>query len=239
MSLFFIISFYLFKQTFRYNDFLKKSIILKFKITMKTILVTGGLGFIGSHTCVTLLEKGYQIIIVDSLINSSIKVIERIKKIILFTKHDLNEQLQFYQCDLRDKSKLENIFKNNTTESKKIDAVIHFAGLKSVAESINDPLKYFDFNVLSTINLLKIMEKFNCKKIVFSSSATIYGNNGENCNIKEDTNADPVNPYGQSKIVIEKILKNLYSSSNSWSVSILRYFNPIGAHPSGLIGEKP
>ena len=206
---------------------------------MKTILVTGGLGFVGSHTCVTLLEKGYKILIVDSLINSKKKVIERIKKIILSTKNDLNKQLLFYQCDLRDESKLENIFKNNTTESKQVDAVIHFAGLKAVSESIKDPLRYFDFNVISTINLLKIMEKFNCKKIVFSSSATIYGNNGEYCNLKEDTNAEPINPYGETKIIIEKILQNLYLSSNSWSVSILRYFNPIGAHPSGLIGENP
>ena len=206
---------------------------------MKTILVTGGLGFVGSHTCVTLLEKGYKILIVDSLINSKKKVIERIKKIILSTKNDFNKQLLFYQCDLRDESKLENIFKNNTSESKQVDAVIHFAGLKAVSESIKDPLRYFDFNVISTINLLKIMEKFNCKKIVFSSSATIYGNNGEYCNLKEDTNAEPINPYGETKIIIEKILQNLYLSSNSWSVSILRYFTPIGAHPSGLIGENP
>ncbi len=206
---------------------------------MKTILVTGGLGFIGSHTCVALLEKGYKIIILDSLINSSEKVIERIKKIILVTKYDMNERLQFYKCDLRDEKKLENIFKNNTSESKKIDAVIHFAGLKAVSESINYPLRYFDFNVLSTINLLKIMEKFNCKKIVFSSSATIYGNYCENFNIKENAFINPINPYGETKVVIEKILQNLFLSSNSWSVSILRYFNPIGAHPSGLIGENP
>ena len=125
---------------------------------MTTILVTGGLGFIGSHTCVTLLERGYKILILDSLINSSIKVIDRIKKIFLLNEYDLNERLQFYKCDLRDELELENIFKNNTSDSKKIDAVIHFAGLKSVGESIKDPLMYFDFNVLSTINLLKIME---------------------------------------------------------------------------------
>ena len=206
---------------------------------MKTILVTGGLGFIGSHTCVTLLEKGYKVIILDSLINSSEKVIGRIKKIFLVAKYDLNEQLQFYECDLRDETKLENIFKNNTSESKQIDAVIHFAGLKAVAESIDDPLRYFDFNVLSTINLLKIMEKFNCKKIVFSSSATIYGNYCEDFNIKENASINPTNPYGETKVIIEKILQNLFLSSNGWSVSILRYFNPIGAHPSGLIGENP
>ena len=206
---------------------------------MKTILVTGGLGFIGSHTCVTLLERGYKVLILDSLINSSIKVIERIKQIILVTKYNPNEQLQFYECDLRDELKLEKIFKNNTSESKKIDAVIHFAGFKSVSESINNPLRYFDFNVLSTINLLKIMEKFNCKKIVFSSSATIYGNNCKDYNIKEDAFINPSNPYGETKVIIEKILQNLSLSSNSWSISILRYFNPIGAHPSGLIGENP
>ena len=206
---------------------------------MKTILVTGGLGFIGSHTCVTLLEKGYKVIILDSLINSSEKVIGRIKKIFLVAKYDLNEQLQFYECDLRDETKLENIFKNNTSESKQIDAVIHFAGLKAVAESIDDPLRYFDFNVLSTINLLKIMEKFNCKRIVFSSSATIYGNYCEDFNIKENASINPTNPYGETKVIIEKILQNLFLSSNGWSVSILRYFNPIGAHPSGLIGENP
>ncbi len=206
---------------------------------MKTILVTGGLGFIGSHTCITLLERGYKILILDALINSSIKVIESIKQIILVTKYSHHEQLQFYECDLRDKLKLEEIFRNNTSESKKIDAVIHFAGLKSVSESINEPLRYFDFNVLSTINLLKIMEKFDCKKIVFSSSATIYGNNCKDCNIKEDAFINPSNPYGETKVIIEKILQNLSLNSNSWSISILRYFNPIGAHPSGLIGENP
>ena len=205
---------------------------------MKTILVTGGLGFIGSHTCVVLLEKGYKILILDSLINSSKKVIEKIKKIFSLTKYDLNEQIQFYECDLRDKFKLEKIFTKITSDSKKIDAVIHFSGLKAVEESVQDPLRYFDFNVLSTINLLKIMEKFNCKKIVFSSSATIYGNSGKDSKIKEDANIDPKNPYGETKVVIEKILQNLFLSSNSWSISILRYFNPIGAHPSGLIGEN-
>jgi len=205
---------------------------------MKTILVTGGLGFIGSHTCVTLLEKGYKILILDSLINSSIKVIDRIKNITLDSKNNLNEKLEFFECDLRDELKLENIFKNNTSDSKKIDAVIHFAGLKAVSESTNNPLKYYDFNVLSTINLLKIMERFNCKKIVFSSSATIYGSNGRNCNIQEDAPINPINPYGETKVVIENILQNLFLSSNNWSISILRYFNPIGAHPSGLIGES-
>ena len=206
---------------------------------MKTILVTGGLGFIGSHTCVKLLEKGYKILILDSLINSSIKVIDRIKKITLDVKYDVNENLKFYKCDLRDEFKLESIFKQNTSDKKKIDAVIHFSGLKAVSESVKDPLKYYDFNVLSTINLLKIMDKFDCKKIVFSSSATIYGNNCEDSNIKEDAPINPINPYGITKVVIENILQNLFLGSNSWSVSILRYFNPIGAHPSGLIGESP
>ena len=206
---------------------------------MKTILVTGGLGFIGSHTCVSLLEKGYKILILDSLINSSIKVIEGIKKISLVNKNDINERIQFYECDLRDTLKLEKIFKDNISESKRIDAVIHFAGLKAVAESIKYPLKYYDCNVLGTINLLKIMERFNCKKIVFSSSATIYGNSGKNCNIKEEAPINPINPYGATKVVIEDILQNLFLTSNTWSVAILRYFNPIGAHPSGLIGESP
>ena len=193
----------------------------------KKILVTGGLGFIGSHTSLKLLQKDYEIIILDNLSNSKIEVKNIIRSL-------TNKAFEFIEGDIRNKNLLRKIFEENH-----IEFVIHFAGLKAVSESIKDPLRYFDFNVISTINLLKIMEKFNCKKIVFSSSATIYGNNGEYCNLKEDTNAEPINPYGETKIIIEKILQNLYLSSNSWSVSILRYFNPIGAHPSGLIGENP
>jgi len=193
---------------------------------MKTILVTGGAGYIGSHTCIELLENNYNIVVVDNLSNSSIKAIQNIKKI-------TNQDFKFYEHDLCDKASLIEIFKENS-----IDAVIHFAGFKAVGESVSYPLKYYRNNLDSTLTLLEVMQEFNCKKIVFSSSATVYGN-PEKLPLDEKCHLETTNPYGSTKLYIEGILKDLYTSDNSWSIAILRYFNPVGAHPSGLIGEEP
>lgn len=190
------------------------------------VLVTGGAGFIGSHTVVELLNSGYGVIIVDNFCNSNKKVLDNIKKI-------TNKDFKFYEIDLRDKDKLREVFKNNT-----IDSVIHFAGLKAVGESVKLPLNYYNNNLISTIILLEVMKEFNCKKIVFSSSATVYGN-PKTLPIKEDFPLSTTNPYGTTKLMIESILKDLYTSDNEMGITILRYFNPIGAHESGLIGEDP
>ena len=206
---------------------------------METILITGGAGFVGSHTCVELLIKGYRVILVDSFVNSSPIVIEKINKII--SNHDpkLVCNLKHYIGDIRDFYFLKKVFMNETKNNKSIKAVIHFAGLKSVYESTLYPLKYWEVNVGGTISLLKVLEEFGCKKMIFSSSATIYSPNcispiGENQIIK------PINPYGETKAVIESLLDNFYSfNKNKISVASLRYFNPIGAHNSGLLGESP
>ena len=190
------------------------------------ILVTGGCGYIGSHTCCELLERDYEVVIIDNLSNSKVEVIDKIKDI---TSKDVG----FYKGDVCDKELLRKVFKEN-----KIDAVIHFAGYKAVGESVSKPLKYYRNNLDSTLSLCEIMEEFNCKKLVFSSSATVYGLPKE-LPIKESFPLSTTNPYGTTKLVIEGILKDLYKSDNSWSVVILRYFNPIGAHSSGLIGEDP
>ena len=191
------------------------------------ILVTGGTGYIGSHTCVELLNNGYEVIIIDNLSNSKENVISYIEKI-------TNKKVKFYKGDVRDKNLLINIFKEN-----KIEAVIHFAGLKAVGESVKKPLLYYQNNIDSTLVLCEVMEEFNVKKIIFSSSATVYGN-PEKLPITEDMKVgNTTNPYGTSKLYIEGILKDLYVSDNSWSIILLRYFNPIGAHESGLLGEDP
>ena len=190
------------------------------------ILVTGGTGYIGSHTCVELLESGYDIVVIDNLSNSKIDVVDSIKKI-------TNKDFKFYKGDCCDRDTLNKIFKENN-----IDAVIHFAGFKAVGESVKLPLKYYENNLESTINLLEVMDEFDCKKIVFSSSATVYGN-PKSLPIKEDFPLSTTNPYGSTKLMIEDILRDLYKSDNNWSIAILRYFNPIGAHKSGLIGENP
>ena len=204
---------------------------------MQRILVTGGAGFIGSHTSLLLIEKGYEILLVDSLINSSIKVIARINEIIDRNFPDKKNKFSFFKGDLRNESFVNEIFLNQYKIGKPITGVIHFAGLKAVNESIHEPLKYWDFNLLSTINLLKVMNLFECRTIVFSSSASVYGSPKKNL-LKEEDKLDPINPYGLTKLTIEKILGNLYkSSSNKWKIINLRYFNPIGAHSSGLIGE--
>ena len=191
------------------------------------ILVTGGTGYIGSHTCVELLNNGYEVVIIDNLSNSKENVISYIEKI-------TNKKVKFYKGDVRDKNLLINIFKKN-----KIEAIIHFAGLKAVGESVKKPLLYYQNNIDSTLVLCEVMEEFNVKKIIFSSSATVYGN-PEKLPITEDMKVgNTTNPYGTSKLYIEGILKDLYVSDNSWSIILLRYFNPIGAHESGLLGEDP
>ncbi len=190
------------------------------------ILVTGGAGYIGSHTCVELLEADYEVVVVDNYYNSVPEVLNRVEKI-------TGKKLKSYDCDIRDKEGLRKVFSEN-----KIDAVIHFAGLKAVGESTKLPLTYYDNNISGSVVLFEIMNEFNCKKIVFSSSATVYGNNP--IPYKEDMpTGDVSSPYGRTKHFIEKILEDVYASDNEWSISLLRYFNPIGAHSSGLIGEDP
>ena len=190
------------------------------------ILVTGGCGYIGSHTVCELLDNNYEVIIIDNLCNSKKSVIDKIKEI---TK----KEVKFYEFDLSDKQSLEKVFVEN-----KIDAVIHFAGLKAVGESVEKPLMYYRNNLDSTMTLLEVMNKFDCKKLVFSSSATVYGL-PKTLPIKENFPLKTTNPYGTTKLMIEKILNDLYISDSNWSIAILRYFNPIGAHESGLLGENP
>lgn len=190
------------------------------------ILVTGGTGYIGSHTAVELLNSNYEIIIVDNLSNSKIEVVDKIKQI-------TGKDFKFYQIDLRDKGKLSNIFKEN-----KIDAVIHFAGLKAVGESVEKPLLYYRNNLDSTLTLCEVMNEYNVKKLVFSSSATVYGSQ-KVLPIKETASLSTTNPYGSTKLFIEYILDDIYKSDNEWSIIKLRYFNPVGAHVSGIIGEDP
>lgn len=190
------------------------------------ILVTGGTGYIGSHTAVELLNSGYEIVIIDNFSNSKSDVLDKIKLI-------TNKDFKFYEGDVCNKDLLRKIFSEN-----KIDAVIHFAGYKAVGESVKKPIMYYRNNIDSTLSLIEIMNEFNCKKIVFSSSATVYGN-PTTLPIKEDFPLSTTNPYGSTKLMIENILRDLYISDNDWSIALLRYFNPIGAHISGLIGENP
>jgi len=191
------------------------------------ILVTGGAGYIGSHTLIELAEANYDFIVYDNLSNSSEESIKRVSKII-------NKNITFIKGDIRDKNRLKEVFENY-----KIEAVIHFAGLKAVGESVQKPLKYYDNNVCGTLKLLEVMREYNCKKIVFSSSATVYGD-PQTTPITEDFPVgNTTNPYGTSKYMIERILKDLYISDSSFKIAILRYFNPVGAHPSGMIGEDP
>lgn len=191
-----------------------------------SILVTGGAGYIGSHTCVELLNEGYEIIVVDNLMNSKKESLNRISEI-------TGKSFPFYQVDLLNESELENVFNEN-----EIEAVIHFAGLKAVGESVRLPLRYYHNNITGTINLLNIMNRYDVNRLVFSSSATVYGM-PERVPISEDFPLKALNPYGRTKLIIEEILTDLYKSDQNWSISILRYFNPIGAHESGRIGEDP
>ena len=190
------------------------------------VLVTGGTGYIGSHTCVELLNNGYEVVIVDNLCNSKREVVNKIKKI-------TGKDVKFYKQDVCNKKALQKIFSEN-----QIEAVIHFAGLKAVGESVQKPIMYYRNNLDSTLSLLEVMIEYNCKNIVFSSSATVYGS-PQSLPIREDFPLSTTNPYGSTKLMIEDILRDLYTSDNSWSVALLRYFNPIGAHESGLIGENP
>lgn len=191
------------------------------------ILVTGGAGYIGSHTCVELLNEGFEVVVIDNFSNSKSSSLDAIKKI-------TSKDFKFYEIDYLDKDALNKVFEEN-----KIDAVINFAGFKAVGESVQKPIEYYTNNISGALNLLDVMRKHNVKKFVFSSSATVYGNPEkipltEDCKIGETTN-----PYGTSKLFIEQILKDIYASDNSWDIIILRYFNPVGAHESGLIGEDP
>lgn len=190
------------------------------------ILVTGGCGYIGSHTVVKLLEEKFEVVIIDNLVNSKREVLEKIKKI-------TGSDVTFYQEDLCNLDALKNIFKK-----EKFDAIIHFAGLKAVGESVQIPLKYYQNNLISTMNLLACMQEYDVKKLVFSSSATVYGN-PKSLPIKEDFPLQTTNPYGTTKLMIEQILKDVYQSNPDLDITILRYFNPIGAHKSGLLGEDP
>ena len=191
-----------------------------------SILVTGGTGYIGSHTCIELLKNNEDIIIVDNLSNSKKEMIEKIKQI-------SRKDFKFYQVDLLDEKNMEEIFKEN-----EIDEVMHFAGLKAVGESVKKPIEYYHNNITGTLILLKLMKKYDCKKMVFSSSASVYGI-PKTVPIKEEFPLSTTNPYGTTKLMIEQILNDLYVSDNKFSIIILRYFNPIGAHESGMIGEDP
>ncbi len=190
------------------------------------ILVTGGAGYIGSHTCVELLNSGKEIVVVDNFYNSKPEALARIKKI-------TGKDFKFYEADLLDREALNRIFDEN-----QIECVIHFAGLKAVGESVRIPLKYYHNNITGTLILCEVMAAHNVKKIVFSSSATVYGS-PKTVPIKEDFELHTTNPYGSTKLMIENILRDLYVSDHEWSIVLLRYFNPIGAHESGLIGEDP
>ena len=191
------------------------------------ILVTGGLGFIGSHTCVELLNEGYEVIVIDDLSNSKIEVKDKIKEI-------TNKDIKFYQGDVASIELLQQIF----DENENIHSVIHFAGYKAVGESVEKPIMYYQNNLISTLNLLELMKKNNCKNIVFSSSATVYGS-PKSLPIKEDFPLSTTNPYGTTKLMIEMILKDVHIANKDFGITILRYFNPIGAHKSYLLGENP
>ena len=190
------------------------------------VLLTGGAGYIGSHTCIEMIKSGYDVVVVDNLDNSNPESLKRVETIV-------DKPIKFYENDVRDREAMVKIFKEN-----QIEAVVHFAGLKAVGESVEKPLEYYDNNLNSTLVLLDVMREFNVKKIVFSSSATVYGLS-KDMPLKEGAPIGAINPYGRTKLFIEEILRDLYVSDNSWSIAILRYFNPIGAHQSGLIGEDP
>lgn len=191
------------------------------------ILVTGGAGYIGSHTCVELLNEGYEVVVADNLCNSSMVSIERVEKI-------TGKKVTFYEVDLRDKESLNAVF-----DKEEIDSVIHFAGLKAVGESVSKPLEYYDNNIGGTLVLCQVMRDHNVKNIVFSSSATVYGNPAFVPITEECPKGEITNPYGQTKGMLEQILTDLYVADSQWNVILLRYFNPIGAHISGIIGEDP
>lgn len=191
------------------------------------ILVTGGTGYIGSHTCVELLNKGYEVVVFDNLYNSQIEVVDKIESI-------TGKKITFYKADMLDKESMRPVFEENT-----FDAVIHFAGLKAVGESVAKPLFYYQNNITGTLNLCELMKEYNCKKIIFSSSATVYGEPEQIPITEKCPKGTCTNPYGWTKSMLEQMLSDLYVADNEWSVVLLRYFNPIGAHESGLLGESP
>ena len=192
-----------------------------------SILVTGGAGFIGSHTCVELINAGYDVVVLDNLVNSSEKSLDRVAQIV-------GKKIKFYEVDCLDREGLCKIFENEN-----IEAVIHFAGLKAVGESVYKPLEYYHNNITGTLILCDVMRQYSCKNIVFSSSATVYGNPAI-IRIKDDCpKGELTNPYGRTKSMLEQILTDLHTADEQWNVTLLRYFNPIGAHESGLIGENP
>lgn len=190
------------------------------------VLVTGGAGYIASHTNVVLLEAGNEVVAVDNLVNASEESVKRVEKI-------AGKKVSFYKADVRDKEALREIFRKEQP-----DAVIHFAGLKAVGESCQKPIEYYDNNLISTLVLLEVMREFDVKRLVFSSSATVYGT-PERLPLDEECRLSTTNPYGATKLMIENILRDVYAADKSWHISLLRYFNPVGAHPSGLIGEDP
>lgn len=190
------------------------------------ILVTGGAGYIGSHTCIELIKAGYEVVVIDNLCNASLESIKRVERLL-----DCN--IPFHKVDVRDKAALTQVF-----ERYAIDGVIHFAGLKALGESVKKPIEYYDTNVGGTFVLAGVMHTFNCKIFVFSSSATVYGN-PHLVPIKEDFPLSATNPYGRSKLMIEEFLQDLFAADNNWHIALLRYFNPVGAHKSGTIGEDP
>lgn len=194
---------------------------------MTKILVTGGAGFIGSHTCIELLNNGNEVVVVDNLYNASKKSLEVVERV-------TGKKVTFYKVDIRDEKKLNEVFE----KEQNIFGVIHFAGLKAVGESCQIPLKYYDNNVAGTTTLCRVMEKNNCKNIIFSSSATVYGD-PHALPIREDFPLSVTNPYGRTKLMLEEILGDIYKADNEWNVVLLRYFNPIGAHESGDLGEDP
>lgn len=191
------------------------------------ILITGGAGYIGSHTCVSMLNAGYDIVVLDNYYNSKPEAVRRVQEI-------TGKKFPFYECDILDRDGLRTVFKEN-----KIEAVIHFAGLKAVGESCRIPLRYFENNISGTVSLLQAMEEAGCKKIVFSSSATVYGMNNPSPLKETMPTGGVTNPYGRTKLMIEKILHDLYAADPTWGITLLRYFNPIGAHKSGMLGEDP
>ncbi len=205
-----------------------------------TILVTGGTGFIGIHACFALLEKGYNLYVIDSFVNSSENFLRKIYKYIeILNKNGEPKKFRFYKGDLRDVNLIKKVFSEAHSESHSIGGVIHFAAKKSVNESIDLPIEYWENNLLGTINLIKIMQEFNCFNFIFSSSASVYGNTAKNP-INELEVVNPISPYGNTKATIEKFLHDVYQSkSDNWKIILLRYFNPIGSHPIGLIGEDP
>ena len=193
---------------------------------MATILVTGGCGYIGSHTVLELLNKNYEVVVVDNFSNSSFESMRRVQKI-------TGKEVIFYEADIRDRSAMEQIFAKH-----KIDAVIHFAAFKAVGESCRMPLKYYENNISGTVSLLQVMNEAGVKKIIFSSSATVYGD-PERLPLDETCRLSTTNPYGSTKLMMEMIMQDLYKADNEWNIILLRYFNPVGAHESGLIGEDP